>query len=48
MAEGIRSRLEQLEQSIRTGPRGSQVDEAESEWLAATGEFEFFVVRRSI
>jgi acylphosphatase len=48
IAEGERGTLEQLERSVRTGPRGSHVDEATTEWLGATGEFEFFVVRRSI
>jgi acylphosphatase len=48
VAEGPKSQLEQLEQSMRTGPLGSHVDEADAEWLDATGEFEFFVVRRSV
>ena len=48
VAEGARSKLERLAQAIRTGPRGSHVDETTTEWLDATGEFEYFVVRRSI
>ena len=48
VAEGPKGRLEQFEQAVRTGPRGSRVDEAKVEWLDATGEFEFFVVARSI
>jgi acylphosphatase len=48
VVEGPKDKLEQLEQAIRTGPGGSHVDEATTEWLAASGEFEFFVVRRSI
>ena len=48
VAEGPKGKLEKLEQSMRTGPLGSSVDEATPEWLDATGEFEFFVVRRSV
>ena len=48
VAEGERNKLEDLAQAIQTGPRGAHVDEATTEWLEATGEFEFFVVRRSI
>src|SRR5574340_460745 len=48
LAEGPKSKLDQLEQTVHTGPRGSHVDEAKTEWLVATGEFEQFVVRRSI
>lgn len=48
LAEGARGKLEDLAQAIRTGPRGSHVDEATVEWLDATGEFASFVVRRSI
>lgn len=48
LAEGPKSKLEQFEQAVRAGPRGSHVDEATTEWLDATGEFEFFVVGRSV
>lgn len=48
VAEGERAKLEQLAQAITAGPRGSHVDESTVEWLDATGEFQGFVVRRSI
>jgi acylphosphatase len=48
VAEGAKSALQQLEQAIRGGPRGSGVDEATVEWLDATGEFGNFAVRRSV
>jgi acylphosphatase len=48
VAEGAKSALQQLEQAMREGPRGSGVDEATVEWLDATGEFENFAVRRSV
>ena len=48
VAEGERSTLESLESAVRTGPLGAHVDEATVEWLDATGEFEYFVVRRSV
>jgi acylphosphatase len=48
VAEGERSKLEQFAQAVQAGPRGSHVDQAETEWLAPTGEFEYFIVRRSI
>jgi acylphosphatase len=48
VAEGARQSLERLAEAIRAGPRGSHVDEANVEWAAATGEFEHFLVRRSI
>jgi acylphosphatase len=48
VAEGERQQLERLAEAIQAGPRGSHVDEATVEWHAATGEFEHFLVRRSI
>ena len=48
VAEGERDVLERLAGIIKTGPRGSQVDESTVEWSAATGEFQTFIVRRSI
>ncbi len=48
VAEGERSKLERLVEAIRTGPRGSQVNDSTVEWLASTGEFSGFVVRRSV
>jgi acylphosphatase len=48
VAEGERSKLERLAEALKTGPRGSHVDEATVEWLDPTGEFQSFAVRRSI
>jgi len=48
VAEGAREKLERLAEIIRAGPRGSQVDESAVEWQAATGEFTYFIVRRSV
>jgi len=48
VAEGEREQLEQLAGAIKAGPRGSHVDESTVEWLDPTGEFESFVVRRSV
>jgi acylphosphatase len=47
-AEGGRQKLERLVQAIKTGPGGSQVDEANVEWQNATGEFADFQMRRSM
>jgi acylphosphatase len=48
MAEGEREVLEQLAEIIKAGPLGAQVDESTVEWADATGEFQYFIVRRSI
>jgi len=48
VAEGERQKLERLQQSMSEGPRGSHVDESTVEWLAPTGEFQSFMVRRSV
>jgi acylphosphatase len=48
VAEGVREKLERLAESIQAGPRGSQVDESALEWQAPTGEFTYFIVRRSV
>lgn len=48
VAEGERSKLEQFAHAVQAGPRGAHVDEAETEWLDATGEFEYFFVGRSV
>jgi len=48
VAEGERQKLERLAESIQAGPGGSHVDEATVEWLDPTGEFQHFIVRRSI
>jgi acylphosphatase len=48
VAEGHRQKLERLLEAIRAGPRGSQVDESIVDWQVPTGEFRYFVVRRSV
>jgi len=48
VAEGGRLELERLADIIRRGPRASQVDEASVEWQEPTGDFTYFIVRRSI
>jgi acylphosphatase len=48
VAEGEREKLEQLAAAIKSGPGGSHVDDATVEWNDPTGEFERFIVRRSI
>jgi acylphosphatase len=48
VAEGQRSKLERLAEVVRTGPRGSNVYESTMEWSDPTGEFAYFIVRRSI
>lgn len=48
VAEGERPTLERFAEATRTGPRGSQVDEATLDWLEASGEFQAFTVRRSV
>jgi acylphosphatase len=48
VAEGERAKLEQLAEAVKTGPRGSHVDESTVEWLDPSGEFQSFAVRRSI
>ncbi|MBI4731549.1 MAG: acylphosphatase [Chloroflexi bacterium] len=47
MAEGPRPALEKFAEAVKTGPRGSRVDEANEEWGTATGEFASFYVRSS-
>jgi acylphosphatase len=47
VAEGERQKLERLAEAIKAGPRGSHVDESTVEWQAPTGEFTYFIVRRS-
>lgn len=48
VAEGGREKLGRLLEAIKAGPRGSQVDESVVDWQVATGEFTYFVVRRSV
>ena len=47
VAEGKRSRLEQLLQAIRRGPRSSHVQNVDPRWEEATNEFIGFRVRRT-
>jgi acylphosphatase len=48
VAEGDRPNLDRFVESVKTGPRGSQVDESNLEWQDPTGEFTYFIVRRSV
>jgi acylphosphatase len=48
LAEGDRPKLERLAELVRAGPRASQVEEVSIEWQDPTGEFTYFVVRRSV
>jgi acylphosphatase len=48
VGEGDRENLERLVEAIKTGPRGSQVEESNVEWQNATGEFADFQMRRSL
>lgn len=48
IAEGERPNLDRFIESVKAGPRGSQVDESSVEWQDPTGEFTYFIVRRSI
>ncbi len=47
-AEGERGKLERFVEAVKTGPRGSQVDELNVEWQNATGEYRDFQMRRSM
>ncbi len=48
VAEGDRRKLERFIESVKTGPRGSQVEESNVDWADPTGEFTYFIVRRSL
>jgi acylphosphatase len=48
VAEGPRDKLERLAEIVIAGPRGSRVDESQVEWQEPTGEFTYFIVRRSV
>jgi acylphosphatase len=45
VAEGPEPALQQLLAFLRQGPPGARVDQVESNWSAATGEFVTFHVR---
>ena len=46
--EGERDKLDRFVEAVKTGPVGSQVDEANVEWQNATGEWADFQLRRSL
>ena len=48
IVEGERTNVERFIQMMKEGPRGSRVDESKVEWESPTGEFDRFVMRRSI
>ena len=48
VAEGERPILERFAAAVQAGPQGSRVDASSIEWLDAAGEFQYFIVRRSI
>ena len=48
VAEGDGPKLDRFIESVKTGPRGSHVDESSLEWQDPTGEFSYFIVRRSV
>lgn len=48
VAEGERIKLVRFVEAMKTGPRGSQVDEASVDWQDPTGEFTYFIVRSSV
>lgn len=46
IVEGERKDIEQLYEEVQKGPAGANVEEHFIEWGEATGEFDFFEVRR--
>jgi len=48
LAEGPHDDLERLRDWLKTGPRGSFVTHVTQEWQEATGEFEYFMVTRTV
>ena len=48
VAEGERAKLDRFVESVKTGPRGSQVEESNVEWQDPTGEFTYFIVRHTV
>ncbi len=48
VAEGERRKLDRFVETVKSGPRGAQVDESSVEWQTPTGEFTYFIVRRSV
>jgi len=48
VAEGERADVERFIETMKQGPRMSQVDDAKVEWEDVTGEFREFGVKRSM
>jgi len=48
VAEGTPAQVDQFIGMVRQGPRASRVDEARVEYEPVTGEFDGFMVRRSV
>ena len=48
VVEGQRTRVDNLIEAIKQGPRGARVDESRVEWETPTGEFSEFSVKRSL
>jgi acylphosphatase len=46
MAEGEKSKIEQLIAWCRRGPRGARVESVGIEWLTWSGEFKGFQIKR--
>jgi acylphosphatase len=45
VAEGARADLERLLDLVRTGPSSAVIENVETQWSAATGEFHRFEIR---
>jgi acylphosphatase len=48
VAEGPREAVEEFVEAVRTGPRGSRVDEIQVEWEMVLNEFDKFEVGHSL
>ena len=48
IAEGERSNVDRLIESMKQGPRSSRVEESNVEWETPTGEFDRFGVKRCV
>jgi acylphosphatase len=48
VAEGEREKIDRFVEAMQAGPRGSRVDESRVESETPTGEFQSFLVRRSL
>lgn len=45
VAEGTQPKVEELLAFLRVGPRSAFVNQVDTQWIAATGEFDRFEVR---